>query len=136
MEKHKDPNSINSILEALQRNQFRKRFCLSDRDITYVRQKGLDVIAEHGMQFIRQRLADANPKKDGKQTPMTGHPVFIAQHATATCCRGCLAKWHGIKSGRELTAEECQYILRVIMEWIERQTRISKTDSFCPVLFS
>jgi hypothetical protein len=34
---------------------------------------------------------------------MRGHPVFIAQHATATCCRGCLAKWHDIPAGRALT---------------------------------
>ncbi len=29
----------------------------------------------------------AEPRNDGKQTPFRGHPVFTAQHATATCCR-------------------------------------------------
>ena len=51
---------------------------------------------------------------------MRGHPVFIAQHATACCCRGCLAKWHGIPPGRELTAEEQRYIGAVLTAWIER----------------
>ena len=118
MEKCKDRNSVISILETLQKNQFRKRFCLSDRDLNYIQQKGLEAIAAHGAQFIRQRLADAKHKKDGKPTPMTGHPVFIAQHATATCCRGCLAKWHRIPKGRSLSADQIDYILVVITRWL------------------
>jgi len=46
------------------------------------------------LDFITARLAPALLKNDGKQTPMRGHPVFIAQHATATCCRRCLWKWY------------------------------------------
>ena len=57
---------------------------------------------------------------DGKQTPMKGHPVFIAQHATATCCRSCLAKWHHIADDHDLTTEEVHYIVQVIMTWILR----------------
>ena len=43
---------------------------------------------------IIKRIAPKEPLNDGKQTPMKGHPVFIAQHATATCCRECTRKWH------------------------------------------
>ena len=60
---------------------------------------------------------------DGKQTPMRGHPVFVAQHATATCCRGCLEKWHRIPKGRDLTWEEQEYVVDVIMEWISREMK-------------
>lgn len=56
----------------------------------YCLDKGPEIIDRHAADFIRQRLAPAAPINDGKQTPMRGHPVFIAQHATATCCRGCL----------------------------------------------
>ncbi|MDJ0930167.1 DUF4186 family protein [Breoghania sp.] len=70
--------------------------------------------------FIAKRLAPANPAKDGKQTPMHGHPVFVAQHATATCCRGCLLKWHGIDKGRPLSDDEQAYAVRVIMAWVDK----------------
>ena len=56
-----------------------------------------------------------------KKTPMKGHPSFIAQHATACCCRGCLRKWHDIPQGVELSKEQQRYIVNVIMEWIAKQ---------------
>ena len=68
-----------------------------------------------------QRLAPAAPRNDGKQTPWRGHPVFVAQHATATCCRGCLAKWHGIERGHELSAPEQNHVLSVIARWLEAE---------------
>ena len=55
---------------------------------------------------------------DGKQTPFRGHPVFIAQHATATCCRGCLAKWHHIPEGQALSPEQQHYVVAVIHHWL------------------
>jgi predicted Fe-S protein YdhL (DUF1289 family) len=60
---------------------------------------------------------------DGKQTPFRGHPVFVAQHATATCCRGCLAKWHGIPRGRPLEEGEKAHILAVLERWLKAQER-------------
>jgi uncharacterized protein DUF4186 len=47
---------------------------------------------------------------------MLGHPVFIAPHATATCCRSCLAKWH---RGKPLDAVEVDYVVGVIGQWLE-----------------
>jgi len=47
-------------------------------------------IEQHARDFVNECLAPELPKNDGKQTPMKNHPVFIAQHATATCCRKCL----------------------------------------------
>lgn len=51
---------------------------------------------------------------------MRGHPVFIAQHATATCCRGCLNKWWKIPKGRELTEEEVDFVVGLIMAFIKK----------------
>ena len=68
----------------------------------------------------KQRLAPKVILNDGKQTPMKGHPVFIAQHATATCCRSCLYKWHRIDMNKELTKNEINYIIDIIMTWIKR----------------
>ncbi len=105
----------------LSQSAFRRRFILRETDKAYVREKGMDTIRTHAQDLIRKRLAPANLSNDGRQTPMKGHPVFIGQHATATCCRSCLWKWHGIPAGRELTQEEQDYVVEVLMQWIERQ---------------
>ena len=108
-------------------SNFRSRFQLKEADKAYIQEKGIEKIRIHAAQIIRQRLADAQPKNDGKQTPMRGapkgHPVFIGQHATGTCCRGCLEKWHGIPKGRPLSEEEQQRIVDVLMQWIRRQMK-------------
>src|SRR6478672_853029 len=72
----------------------------------------------HAAEIIAERLAPAEPRNDGRQTPYRNHPVFVAQHATATCCRGCLAKWHGIEKGRELAENEQRYVVSVIERWL------------------
>lgn len=115
MNRHED------ILAALSRSRFRSRFRLAGRELAYFQDKGMAVILEHARDFITQRLAPATPKNDGKQTPMRNHPVFVAQHATATCCRGCLAQWHKIPKGRELTEDEIDYVVTVIEQWLLRQ---------------
>ncbi|MBQ6516029.1 DUF4186 domain-containing protein [bacterium] len=109
------------ILERLAKSKFRSRFKLRAKELEYIKTKGLDTIKSHAYDFIRDRVAPAEPANDGKQTPMRGHPVFIAQHATATCCRGCIEKWHKFQKGRELTQAEQEYLVSVIMEWINRQ---------------
>ncbi|PNH17933.1 AAA family ATPase [Lachnospiraceae bacterium] len=109
------------LFERLSQSKFRSSFSLKANDRAYIRDKGLAVVQSHAADFVAQRLAPAEPKNDGKQTPMRGHPVFVAQHATATCCRGCLEKWHGIPKGVELSQEQQEYIVRVLMEWIRRQ---------------
>ncbi len=105
----------------LARSSFRSRFHLAAPERDYFAQRGAAVIKQHATDFIRQRLAAAHPRRDGKQTPWRGHPVFVAQHATATCCRACLAKWHGIPPGRELDEKEISYIVSVVMAWLSSQ---------------
>ena len=112
---------IAEVFEALQRSAFRRRFRLADKDAAYFATRGLETIMLHAADFIARRLAPANPVNDGKQTPMRGHPVFVAQHATATCCRGCLAKWHRIPPGRQLTQDEQDYVLAVLRKWLEEK---------------
>lgn len=110
-----------SLFERLSASSFRSRFHLGPKDRAYANEKGMEVMESHARDFVRQRLSAANPVHDGKQTPMRGHPVFVAQHATATCCRGCIAKWHRIPAGRELTARQQDYIVKVIMTWIRKE---------------
>ncbi len=111
----RDPNEL---FAALARSKFRSRFRLGVKESSYLNEKSLAIVLEHGRRFVTERLADAQPKNDGKQTPIRGHPIFVAQHATATCCRGCLAKWHRIPQGQTLTPEQIDYILVVLSRWL------------------
>jgi len=114
-------DSWEEILNKLAKSRFRARQKLTARDRQYLLDKDEDTIREHARDFILFRLAPASPKNDGKQTPFRGHPVFTAQHATATCCRKCLAKWHRIGKNRQLSKEEVDYIAEVIMKWLKKQ---------------
>jgi hypothetical protein len=109
------------LFEALARSPFRRRFRLDAADRAYLAAKGLPAVLAHGAEFVARRLAPAKPANDGKQTPMRGHPVFAAQHATASCCRSCLAKWHGIPAGRVLSDEEQAHVLAAIARWLSTQ---------------
>ena len=110
-----------SILEKLENSHFRSQFHLREKDIEYIDEKGMEKIKEHCIAFVQKRIAPKEIPNDGKQTPMRGHPVFIAEHATATCCRNCLYKWHHIENKKELNEEEINYIVNVIMTWIKKE---------------
>lgn len=114
-------SAINTVFQRLAHSSFRQRFHLGAKERQYCFIKGADTLDRHAADFIAGRLAAAEPKNDGKQTPMRGHPVFIAQHATATCCRGCLAKWHAIAPHQPLTQEQQHYILQVIHHWLVQE---------------
>jgi predicted Fe-S protein YdhL (DUF1289 family) len=114
---------LEELFAALGESQFRSGFKLRGKELAYLRSKGLSVVLEHASDFIDKRLAPADPANDGKQTPMRNHPAFVAQHATATCCRGCLQKWHHIPKGRALDAEEKRYVLSVLEHWLTDQER-------------
>jgi predicted Fe-S protein YdhL (DUF1289 family) len=109
------------LFDALSRSRFRAKFTLGGEERTYLHMKGTAAVGRHAAEFVAHRLAPAYPVRDGKQTPMRGHPVFVAQHATATCCRGCLEKWHGIPRGRALTDSEQAYVVDIIERWLRRQ---------------
>lgn len=112
---------INSILFKLSKSKFRSSFKLKSKDIEYINKIGLDKIKSHAYDFVSKRLKDVSKVNDGKQTPTHGHPVFVAQHATATCCRGCLEKWHKIDKNKILDDKDIDYIVSVIMVWINME---------------
>lgn len=82
------------LFSRLNNSKFRSSFHLKQKDIDYINEKGMETIREHAREFIFKREAPAFIPNDGKQTPTKGHPVFVAQHTTATCCRECIRKWH------------------------------------------
>ena len=114
-------SEIDEKLKKLSYSTFRASFKLTKTEKQYYCEKGRDVIEKHARDFVKTRLAPADPQNDGRQTPMHGHPVFKAQHACACCCRGCLSKWHNIPKGTELTDGQQDYIVNLLMAWIDRQ---------------
>ncbi|HQR51204.1 MAG TPA: DUF4186 domain-containing protein [Methylophilaceae bacterium] len=114
--------NLDDLFAALAKSAFRRSFHLRGKDLDYLRSKGLPVVLTHAEDFVSKRLAPGFISNDGKQTPFRGHPVFVAQHATACCCRGCLEKWHRIPPERELTQEETAYILMVLERWLREES--------------
>ena len=113
------------ILYKLSKSKFRNSFHLNQKMKEYTKEKGLDKIKEHAYDFINERLKPENPKNDGKQTPMKQvHPVFIAQHACACCCRGCLEKWHKIPKNKELSEQEVNFVVGLLMKWISKELKV------------
>ena len=113
--------TIEETLNRLQKSDFRAKFHLTEKDKRYIYEKGEETIRAHAEDFIKTRLAPAEIPNDGKQTPMRGHPVFVAQHACACCCRGCLEKWYRVPKGTELTADQQKRVVNLLMAWIEKQ---------------
>lgn len=120
---------LDELFNALAKSPFRRSFRLRGSDLDYLNSKGLPVVLQHAQDFIAKRLAPAHIVNDGKQTPFRGHPVFVAQHATATCCRGCLEKWHRIAAGKSLDAQECDYVLQVLGRWLAEHAGVRQTRS-------
>lgn len=114
---------LDEVFPKLAGSTFRSRFRLGPKERAYFEARGIAAVLDHAADFVAKRLAPAAPVNDGKQTPMRGHPAFVAQHATATCCRSCLAKWHGIPAGRALSEREQGQIIRAIGRWLESGLR-------------
>ena len=110
---------LDEVFAKLASSPFRSRFRLAERERQYLEERGLPTILEHARGFIDARLAPQYPGRDGKQTPYQGHPVFVAQHATACCCRKCLEKWHDIASGHQLSQDEREHVLASLERWLQ-----------------
>lgn len=117
---------IQNKLNKLSKSKFRSSFHLRKKEIEYIDKKGIEEIKKQTYEIINKRIKPEIIENDGKQTPMKNHPVFIGQHATATCCRGCIEKCHHIKKNKELTDHEIDFIVELIMEWIRRQYERNK----------
>lgn len=111
-------DELDARLERMRQHKFRAKMQLRGRDRAVVDLRGIATVRKHAHELIAKRLAPAEPRNDGKQTPYRGHPVFVAQHATATCCRTCLQRWHGIPAGRPLSEDEQNYVVEAICRWI------------------
>ena len=107
--------TIEQALDKLERSKFRSSFHLTKKEKQYLEDKGMETVRRHAADFVKMKLAPAEPLNDGKQTPMHGHPAFKAMHATACCCRSCLNKWYRVPMHRELTENEQERIVNLLI---------------------
>ncbi len=105
-------DELDARLHRIGQHHFRAKFQLRGRDRAVVDLRGITTVRRHAEELVERRLAPAEPRNDGRQTPYRGHPVFVAQHATATCCRTCLARWHDVPPGRALDDAEQGYVVK------------------------
>ncbi len=119
---------IENTLALLKKSKFRASFHLKQKDIDYIKEKGWETIKAHSLDFISKRLAPSFIPNDGKQTPTKGHPVFLAQHACACCCRGCLYKWHKIKPNIQLSNNEINDIVHLLLAWMQKEFDLFETN--------
>ncbi|MCA9248835.1 MAG: DUF4186 domain-containing protein [Planctomycetales bacterium] len=119
---------LDDLFARLAASPFRNRQRLGNRERRFLAAKGMERILAQGRDFICVRLASAEPRNDGKQTPFQGHPIFVAQHATATCCRGCLAKWHRLPKGTSLSEPQIDYIMSILERWLLAQPDLPIAD--------
>jgi len=117
-----DDKEWKALKTKLARAKLLSKFDMGEPEIEYVNSRGLDILELHAADFIKKRLAPAEPKNDGRQTPLKGHPVFVAQHATGTSDRERLEKFHGIRQGIELSEKQIKYVVNIIIRWIEEKT--------------
>ena len=110
--------TVTQQLQRLSKSKFRRSQRLSRKLLTYAKKQGIDTLEKHTRDLLSKRLFVAYPFKDGKQTPYKGHPVFLAQHGTATCCRSCLSKWYDIPKGKPISAADQEMIISLIRGWL------------------
>lgn len=122
-------STIDEALARLEKSKFRSSFHLASRELEYIEKKGIETVRSHGRDFVRTRLAPAEIPNDGKQTPMRGHPIFVAQHACACCCRSCLEKWYKVRRGVTLSESQQEKILNLLMAWIMREMKRAKKSA-------
>ncbi|WP_372655987.1 DUF4186 family protein [Halobacteriovorax sp.] len=101
------------------------KFKLKDEQWEYLAKRGFDTILLEGRSLIVKIFNEDSLSHSCKVAPVQTHPIYIALHATGTCCRSSLEKWHKIPKSKELKEKDIFYILLVVKEWIIRQEKPS-----------
>jgi hypothetical protein len=120
---------VTYLLAALKSERWRHYFwetvTLDARRLAYARRKGRSLLRSAAAKRIRSYIGPAAGGFDGRQTPREtsedGNVIHFAQHATAVCCRACVADWHGIPKDRPLTTAEIDYFTSLVMMYIDEK---------------
>ncbi len=59
-------DEIDLIFDRLSHSKFRSSFKLKSRELEYLNQKGIDLVMDHALEFIENRIVPAYPANDGQ----------------------------------------------------------------------
>jgi hypothetical protein len=116
-----DLNDVDYTFHALKFELIRHVYWhrnIDERAMNYAKRKGKLGLIETAEHFLRKYIAKPADAFSSISTSMDGNPIHYAQHATATCCRRCIEKWHGIPPDRYLQEDEILYFLRLVQLFI------------------
>lgn len=116
---------VNYTFEALRYEFIRHHFwhiALTERAVNYAKRKGRALLRVAAEKQIRTLVGSEKHPREGIQTPRENsekaNAIHFAQHATASCCRRCIAEWHGIPESRALSEGEIVYLTELAMLYV------------------
>ena len=107
------------LLRRLRASSKHRRVHLGPREYALAERKGIETLKAEARKIVLTRISELRGVSDGRQTPMRGHPVFLAQHATGICCRDCVLEWHGIPKRGVMSAKQLNHLHSVLAAWLE-----------------
>jgi Domain of unknown function (DUF4186) len=131
----RDLNDVQYTFEALKYELWRHHYWHIDIDekaVNHARRKGKSGMKVAAEKRLRTAVGNANPFRDGYQTPKKGNVLYYAQHATATCCRKCMEDWHGIPTGQALTDKQIVYFTDLLMLYIDERLQLTERGEYVP----
>jgi hypothetical protein len=125
--KARNLDDVPALQSELKREWIRHYFWTQPLDET---SKGLLLGMTRGdlRAFVREELAKGiappRPWGDGRRVPvegpkLEGHPLFYAQHATASCCKKCAYYWWGLPRDQQYSDPQLDFLTSMCMGFFE-----------------
>ena len=130
------PQNDQYKLEMLQKEWIRHYYWEhkkpTQREINYAKRKGTKGLQGRAEEVLRGKVFAVSGWLNDVQTGYSG-VIESAQHATATCCRKCIAYWHGVPVDAKPTEDQITYLRQWIMKYIAaRFPDISAEGEYVP----
>ena len=120
----RDSNDLEYTFDSLKKELLRHVCWVNDIDpkaIQNARKRGKNLILDRAKEIITKKIAKIPEgyydylctKKEGSEI------INYAQHATGTCCRNCLERWHNIPQDIILSEKQVDYCVGLVKLYIE-----------------
>lgn len=119
-----NPDDILYTFESL-RKELLRHVCwvnkINPKAILRAKKRGLKAIRERAKQIVSKKIGHPPVSRwDYRNCPQEGTEVIeYGRHATATCCRPCLERWHNIPQNAFLTEEQIKYCVDLVELYVK-----------------
>jgi len=120
----RDPNDIENTFKSLKYEFIRHHYWHKEFDekaVNYALRKGKIELINTVEKRIRASVKAPVDAFDGRRTKWEGNPIHYGQHATATCCRKCIERWHNVPRDEELTEKQVKYFTHLVIMFLEER---------------